>query len=101
MTEAMMSVQRVAKLFKNGGSQAVRLPAEFRFDQDEVFIRRNAAGDVVLSSRPLVTTWPEFFEFIHGIKPGTTGEMDDDFMRERSMNAMPSASGVFDTATEP
>ena len=36
---------RAAKLFVNGGSQAVRLPAEFRFDGvDEVFIRRDAAG---------------------------------------------------------
>lgn len=29
-----------AKLFKNGRSQAVRLPAEFRFEGDEVIIRR-------------------------------------------------------------
>src|SRR5438105_5393638 len=39
---------KVAKLFTNGGSQAVRLPAEFRFDGDEVFIRRDAVtGDVI------------------------------------------------------
>jgi antitoxin VapB len=31
---------RVAKIFKNGPSQAVRLPKEFRFESDEVFIRR-------------------------------------------------------------
>ena len=42
-----------ARLFKAGGSQAVRLPAEFRFDDvDAVYVRRNAAGDVVLSARP-------------------------------------------------
>lgn len=29
-----------AKLFTNGRSQAVRLPREFRFDEDEVFITR-------------------------------------------------------------
>lgn len=41
-----------AKLFKNGRSQAVRLPAEFRFDGDEVLIRRDqATGDVILSPR--------------------------------------------------
>ena len=39
-----------AKLFKNGRSQAVRLPAEFRFEGDEVLIRRDpVTGDVVLS----------------------------------------------------
>lgn len=92
-----MGAQRAAKLFKNGGSQAVRLPAEFRFDQDEVFIRRNAAGDVVISSRPAVSTWAEFFAFVHSVEPDSAG---DDFMRERPMNVMPSASGVFDTATE-
>ena len=29
-----------AKLFQNGGSQAVRLPKDFRFEGDEVLIRR-------------------------------------------------------------
>ena len=35
-----------AKLFMNGRSQAVRLPREFRFDGDEVFIKK--VGDVVV-----------------------------------------------------
>jgi antitoxin VapB len=44
----MMTKQ--ARIFSHGGSQAVRLPAEFRFtDVDAVYVRRNAAGDVVLS----------------------------------------------------
>lgn len=39
-----------AKLFKNGRSQAVRLPVEFRFEGDEVLIRRDPeTGDVILS----------------------------------------------------
>ncbi len=39
-----------AKLFKNGRSQAVRLPAEFRFEGDAVHIRRDPlTGDVILS----------------------------------------------------
>ncbi len=29
-----------AKLFKNGRSQAVRLPKEFRFNGDEVYIKK-------------------------------------------------------------
>jgi len=32
---------RVAKLFKNGASQAVRLPADFRFEGEEVYITRD------------------------------------------------------------
>jgi|HubBroStandDraft_4_1064222.scaffolds.fasta_scaffold217951_3 antitoxin VapB len=35
-----------AKLFKHGGSQAVRLPKAFRFEGSEVSIRR--AGDAVI-----------------------------------------------------
>ena len=44
---------RIAKLFRNGASQAVRLPAEFRFDGDEVYATRDErTGDVVLSKLP-------------------------------------------------
>ncbi len=43
---------QTAKIFKNGRSQAVRLPAEFRFEGDEVSIRRDPmTGDVILSPR--------------------------------------------------
>lgn len=43
----------IAKIFRTGRSQAVRLPAAFRFDTKEVFVRRDeATGDVILSRRP-------------------------------------------------
>jgi hypothetical protein len=42
---------KTAKLFKNGRSQAVRLPKEFRFEGTEVAIRRDdARGEVTLST---------------------------------------------------
>jgi len=42
-----------AKLFVTGRSQAVRLPRDYRFEGDEVFIRRDPqTGDVVLSRKP-------------------------------------------------
>lgn len=54
-------MRRTAKLFLNGRSQAVRLPAEFRFDGDEVFIRKDeSTGDVILSRRP--ESWDSFFK---------------------------------------
>ena len=58
-----MSTPRSAKLFKTGSSQAVRLPSEFRFDRDEVYISRDeTSGDIVLSTRPApkpgMTSWP-------------------------------------------
>ena len=46
-------MSQTAKLFVNGRSQAVRLPAAFRFDTQEVFIRKDPiTGDVILSRRP-------------------------------------------------
>jgi antitoxin VapB len=42
---------KTAKLFKNGRSQAVRLPKEFRFEGTEVAIRRDpVTGEVLLSA---------------------------------------------------
>lgn len=44
---------RTAKIFTTGRSQAVRLPAEFRFEGSEVFVRRDPkTGDVILSRKP-------------------------------------------------
>ena len=46
-------MQQTAKIFVTGRSQAVRLPLEFRFDVEEVYIRRDpVTGDVVLSRKP-------------------------------------------------
>lgn len=39
-------MMKTAKLFRNGQSQAVRLPKEFRFEGDEVFIKRS--GNTVI-----------------------------------------------------
>ena len=49
-----------AKLFRNGRSQAVRLPARFRFEgADEVFVSK--VGDkIVLSAKP--SSWDDFLD---------------------------------------
>jgi antitoxin VapB len=52
--------EKTAKLFPNGRSQAVRLPATYRFEGDEVYIRRDAeTGEVILS--PVPNSWDGFF----------------------------------------
>lgn len=38
----------VSRVFKNGNSQAVRIPAHFRLDTDRVRISKNAQGDLVI-----------------------------------------------------
>ncbi|WP_395675101.1 antitoxin [Inquilinus sp.] len=81
---------RIAKLFKNGASQAVRLPSEFRFDGDEVYATRDErTGDVVLSSRPGARSWGEFFELMRSI------DVPDDFLTERPMNVLPLDRDLF------
>ena len=55
----------IAKIFTTGRSQAVRLPAAFRFDAREVFIRKDPqTGDVILSRKP--ATWDGFFAALDG-----------------------------------
>jgi len=48
-----------AKVFHTGGSQAVRLPKEFRFDTDEVAIRKEGAAVIL---EPIKRrSWPRGF----------------------------------------
>lgn len=67
---------RTAKLFLNGRSQAVRLPADYRFQGSQVYVRRDpATGDVILSRRP--ESWRDFFEMMKTI------DVPDDFLADR------------------
>lgn len=68
-------MSRTAKLFRNGRSQAVRLPADYRFQGSEVYIRRTDAGDVILSRKP--ESWQDFFELMK------TVDVPDDFLADR------------------
>ncbi|MGK6308541.1 antitoxin [Variovorax sp. DT-64] len=71
--------QPTAKLFATGGSQAVRLPAEFRFEgTSEVYIRRDeSTGDVILSTRSPVD-WGAFMRLREQL-----GSLPQDFLAER------------------
>ncbi len=71
---------KTAKLFRNGRSQAVRLPSEFRFEGSEVYVRRDpATGDVILSRRP--ESWKGFFELMKTIS------VPEDFLADRNDKA--------------
>ncbi|WP_234730009.1 antitoxin [Acidocella facilis] len=84
---------RVAKLFMNGASQAVRLPVEFRFEGSEVYATRDlATGDVILSTRPGAHAWADFFAFMK------TVDVPADFMVERPMNILPQERDIFGEA---
>lgn len=62
---------QTAKLFLNGRSQAVRLPKEFQFQGDEVFIQKH--GDAVILV-PHEKAWDVFMEGLNGFS--------EDFMSE-------------------
>lgn len=65
-----------AKLFKSGRSQAVRLPKEFRFDGDEVFVKR--VGDAVVLL-PREDSWRTLYDSLDGFSK--------DFMHDRDQPA--------------
>jgi antitoxin VapB len=78
-------MSRTAKIFMNGRSQAVRLPAEFRFEGDEVLIRRDErTGEVILSEKTSRRAkLEEFFKLLDET------EVPDDFLSPEERNSLP------------
>jgi antitoxin VapB len=71
-----------AKVFMTGRSQAVRIPAEYRFTTDEVYIRRDPqTGDVILSQAP--RSWEEIFAALD------EAGIPDDFLEDRKQDYPP------------
>ena len=68
-------MKHIAKIFMNGRNQAVRLPKEFRFDCDEVFVRKQ--GDEIVIS-PKQNTWDDFFD--------QAPAFDENFMDDRAQS---------------
>ena len=74
-----------AKVFMTGGSQAVRIPAEYRFTANEVYIRRDPqTGDLILSQTK--RTWADVFKALH------EAGFPDDFMADRKQTDRPHLS---------
>jgi antitoxin VapB len=73
MKPIMECKSQTAKIFMNGRSQAVRLPAGFRFSVREVFIERQ--GDAVVI-RPKPLGWDDLF--------ARPSQVPEDFMAERN-----------------
>lgn len=53
---------QTAKLFKNGRSQAVRLPKDFRFEGEEVYVRREGDSVVLSPKATKDDPWKDLFE---------------------------------------
>jgi len=71
-------VSKVAKVFKNGRSQAVRIPKEFRLDVDEVLIERKGKKLILTprTSRPW-KTWAEYFAQREPLSDDFPDEIED------------------------
>lgn len=63
---------KTAKLFRNGQSQAVRLPKEFRFDDDHVYVKKSGNAVILI---PAKDSWQTLFNSLD--------EFSQDFMSER------------------
>lgn len=73
-------MSHIAKIFINGRSQAVRLPAAYRFDVKEVYVRQDPdTGDLILSRKP--ADWDGFLRALEGV------DVPEDFLgpREREL----------------
>ena len=73
-----------AKLFQNGQSQAVRLPKEYRFQGDQVYIKR--LGDAVILL-PYRDPWNTLI--------ASLDLFSDDFMEEREQPRQQEREGFF------
>lgn len=73
-----------AKLFTNGRSQAVRLPKEYRFEGDEVFIKK--VGNLVMLL-PYQETWQVLLDSL--------SQFPDDFMAEREQPEQQEREAIF------
>ncbi|MDA9764069.1 MAG: type II toxin-antitoxin system VapB family antitoxin [Opitutales bacterium] len=74
-----------AKLFKNGSSQAVRLPKNYRFPGKQVFIKRLGKGIVLM---PEESSWDTLIQSTHNFS--------DDFMPTREQGTVDSRENMFE-----
>jgi antitoxin VapB len=76
---------KTAKLFQNGQSQAVRLPKEFRFEGDAVFIKKSGSAVVLI---PLVNSWDSLI--------GSLDKFTKDYMADRDQPKQQKREAVFE-----
>lgn len=75
---------KIAKLFQNGQSQAVRLPKEFRFEGDEVYIKKS--GNLIMLL-PMNNPWDPLLDSLNKFSP--------DFMTTREQPAQQIRDDLF------
>jgi antitoxin VapB len=76
---------KTARLFQNGQSQAVRLPKEFRFKGDEVFIKKSGSAVVLI---PLVNSWDSLI--------GSLDKFTKDYLADRDQPKQQKRESIFE-----
>ncbi len=76
---------KTARIFKNGQSQAVRLPREYRFEGDHVFIKKEDNTVVLI---PAKNSWDVLFRSLQ--------KFSDDFMSDREQPETQKREKFFD-----
>ena len=74
-----------AKIFKNGKSQAIRLPKEYRFQGSKVYVKKVGNAVVLI---PEQDSWQTLIESL--------AQFSDDFMLERQQPPPQEREGVFE-----
>lgn len=80
---------KTAKLFTNGQSQAVRLPKEFRFEGNQVFIKK--MGNVIILL-PMENPWESLFQSLDKFSP----DFMEDFMDTREQPEQQKREDIFE-----
>ncbi len=75
---------KTAKIFQNGQSQAVRLPKEFRFEGEEVFIKKSGNTVVLI---PANQSWDALAQSLN--------KFSDDYMQDRNQPQQQSREDLF------
>jgi antitoxin VapB len=76
---------KTAKLFQNGQSQAVRLPKEFRFEGDKVYIKKTGNAVILI---PYQESWQSLFDSLE--------KFSADFMEHREQPEQQSRESLFE-----
>lgn len=76
---------KTAKLFQNGQSQAVRLPKEFRFEGNQVFVKKSGNAVVLI---PAVHSWDSLVNSLD--------KFSKDYMTDRKQPKQQKREAVFE-----
>jgi antitoxin VapB len=72
------------RIFKNGNSQAVRIPQQFRLDVSQVEISQNANGDLVIHPLP-VDRGAALMAALNAFDEDFVSQLEQDYLQQPAM----------------